>query len=102
MGGRTLIRIAKIPAMNSFKSFPHQRSVIVSAVFCAVGGMIHTQISFSQQRRRYRSPCSLFYAWKRGANAWEFDERRKFANDTRNLFAVENAQIEKNASGPTE
>ena len=45
----------------------------------------------------------LFYAWKRGAYAWEFDERRKFANDTRNLFVVDKrTNREKSASGPTE
>ena len=45
----------------------------------------------------------LFYAWDKGAYLWEFEKRRRFANDSRNLFAVEKRiNREKSASGPTD
>ena len=45
----------------------------------------------------------LFYAWQRGAYLWSTNKRRRFANDERNLFAVQRSvNREKSAMGPTE
>jgi len=45
----------------------------------------------------------LFYAWQRGAYLWSTSKRRRFANDERNLFAVQKSvNREKSAMGPTE
>lgn len=45
----------------------------------------------------------LFYAWHRGAYLWSTNKRRRFANDERNLFAVQKSvNREKSAKGPTE
>src|SRR6056300_302221 len=43
----------------------------------------------------------LSYAWKHGAFGWSKDKRMKFANDERNLFAVQSSvNREKSDSGP--
>ena len=43
----------------------------------------------------------LSYAWRHGAFSWSKDKRMKFANDERNLFAVESSvNREKSDSGP--
>ena len=43
----------------------------------------------------------LSYAWKHGAYNWSKDKRMKFANDERNLFAVQSSvNREKSDSGP--
>jgi hypothetical protein len=43
----------------------------------------------------------LSYAWKHGAFSWSKDKRMKFANDERNLFAVQSSvNREKSDSGP--
>ena len=43
----------------------------------------------------------LSYAWKHGAFGWSKDKRIKFANDERNLFAVQSSvNREKSDSGP--
>lgn len=44
----------------------------------------------------------LFYAWSRGAYAWDSETRQYFANDPKNLFVVEKkTNREKSANGPT-
>jgi len=43
----------------------------------------------------------LYWAWQHGAYDWSRDERVSFANDPRNLFAVQKSvNREKSASGP--
>ena len=43
----------------------------------------------------------LYWAWKHGAYDWNKDKRVRFANDPRNLFAVQKSvNREKSASGP--
>ena len=45
----------------------------------------------------------LFYAWGRGANRWEAETQRRFANDSANLLPVEAmANRSKGAAGPDE
>lgn len=45
----------------------------------------------------------LAYAWSRGADRWSDADRRRFANDPVNLFAVEaSLNRQKGARGPTE
>ena len=43
----------------------------------------------------------LYWAWQHGAYAWNRDQRVRFANDPRNLFAVQKSvNREKSAKGP--
>jgi len=43
----------------------------------------------------------LYWAWQHGAYDWNKDKRVRFANDPRNLFAVQKSvNREKSASGP--
>ena len=45
----------------------------------------------------------LFYAWERGANRWEAETQRRFANDSANLLPVGTmANRSKGAAGPLE
>jgi hypothetical protein len=45
----------------------------------------------------------LAWAWERGAHAWSEERRERFANDPRNLFAVDaSANRSKGAQGPVE
>ena len=45
----------------------------------------------------------LYWAWQHGADSWSQDTRLTFANDPRNLFAVEaKANRSKGAKGPLE
>jgi len=43
----------------------------------------------------------LYWAWQHGAHSWNRDKRVRFANDPRNLFAVQKSvNREKSAKGP--
>ena len=43
----------------------------------------------------------LYWAWQHGAHTWSRDKRVRFANDPRNLFAVQKSvNREKSAKGP--
>ena len=43
----------------------------------------------------------LYWAWQHGAHTWSRDKRVRFANDARNLFAVQKSvNREKSAKGP--
>lgn len=45
----------------------------------------------------------LYYAWQHGADSWTETKREKFANDPRNLFAVDAGENRsKSAKGPLE